>query len=126
MKLLVDECLHPTVATLLAGAGHDAVHVVDLGLRAALDETIMQAAVDAERVIISADTDFGELLAASGEALPSVVLLRRHGHEPAEQVAAILEAIEAVGDDLDAGAIVVVSDALLRVRPLPISRNEGS
>ena len=111
---------------LLTGAGHDAVHVVDLGLRAALDETIMQAAVDAGRVLISADTDFGELLAASGAMLPSVVLLRRHGHEPTEQVDAILEAIEAVRDDLDAGAVVVISDTRLRVRSLPIGRDRES
>ena len=126
MKFLVDECVHPTVATLLAEAGHDAVDVVGLGLRAALDEAVMQAAVDAERILISADTDFGELLAASGADLPSVILLRRHGHEPAEQVAAILAAIDAVGDDLEVGAIVVVSDARLRVRPLPIRGREES
>jgi predicted nuclease of predicted toxin-antitoxin system len=123
VKLLVDECLHPTVAMLLTGAGHDAVHIVDLGLRAALDATIMQAAVDSGRVLISADTDFGELLAASGAMLPSVVLLRRHGHDPSEQVDAILGAIEAVGDDLDAGAVVVISDTRLRVRTLPIGHD---
>ena len=32
MKFLVDECLSPTIATLLAQAGHHAVYDVDLAL----------------------------------------------------------------------------------------------
>lgn len=124
MRLLVDECLHPSVAALLAEAGHDAVHVGDIDLLAAVDEVVMAAAVSAERVVVSADTDFGELLAGSGDRLPSVMLLRRRGHEPSEQVAAILSALEVVGDDLVSGAIVVVTDTRIRVRRLPIGDDE--
>ena len=80
----------------------------------------MHAAVASERVVISADTDFGELLAASGDRLPSIVLLRTHRHEPADQVSAILAAFEAIGEDLASGAIVVVTDRRLRIRRLPI------
>lgn len=35
MKFLVDQCLSPTLATLLSGAGHDAVHVAERGMERA-------------------------------------------------------------------------------------------
>ncbi len=52
-----------TVARSLEAGGHDAVHVADLGLLGAVDTEVMLAAAESDRVLISADTDFGELLA---------------------------------------------------------------
>jgi hypothetical protein len=63
MKFLVDESLSTRVAELLQANGHDAVHVADLGLLGAIDPIVMQTAADAGRVLVTADTDFGELLA---------------------------------------------------------------
>jgi predicted nuclease of predicted toxin-antitoxin system len=82
VKFLVDECLTQDVPEHLTAAGHDAVHVRDLSLLGATDVVIMTAAVEGQRVVVSVDTDFGELLAKSGDPLPSVILLRRH-HDPA-------------------------------------------
>jgi predicted nuclease of predicted toxin-antitoxin system len=107
------------VAEGLSAAGHDAVHVSDLGLCGATDIEVMDAAVEEGRVVVSADTDFGELLAKSVRALPSVVLLRRH-HDPRSQVAAILGALRDVSDALDADAVVVITDDRVRLRSLPI------
>lgn len=50
---------------LLTGAGHDVVHVQSLGMHAAHDNEILQVAVEEDRVVVSADTDFGDLLASS-------------------------------------------------------------
>jgi predicted nuclease of predicted toxin-antitoxin system len=52
MKLLIDNALSPVVAALLAAAGHDAVHVRSLALRAATDEVIFQTAAEQERVLV--------------------------------------------------------------------------
>lgn len=73
-------------------------------------------------VLVTADTDFGDLLALSGESQPSVVLLRRPGRRPEERAKAIRAAFEAVGDRLDSGALVVVEPHRIRIRDLPISR----
>jgi len=63
VRILIDESLSGQVAELLAAAGHDVRHVRDLDLLGAPDTAVMKAADDEARVLISADTDFGELLA---------------------------------------------------------------
>ena len=81
MRLLIDANLSPRVAAGLRSAGLDARHVADAGLVTAADEAILEHAAANDLVIISADSDFGELLAASpGATSPSVVLLRSADH----------------------------------------------
>ena len=63
MRFLVDANLSPRVAALLDSAGFESVHVGDVGLLTAADQVILEHAAANGLVIISADTDFGELLA---------------------------------------------------------------
>lgn len=122
MKFLVDNALSPQVAALLNGAGHDAVHVRSLELHTAKDDLILQAAIEQQRVLISADTDFGTILAARTLTAPSVILLR-HGvpRRPEDQVALLLANLQAISTDLDIGAIVVFRPDRIRVRRLSSS-----
>jgi predicted nuclease of predicted toxin-antitoxin system len=124
VKLLVDECLSQRVAESLRSVGHDAVHVGARDLLGHTDGEVMACATNEGRVVVSADTDFGELLARSNAPLPSVVLLRRQVHEPDDQAAVIAEALDAAADDIAAGAIVVVTDTRIRIRSLPL-RGQG-
>lgn len=119
MKFLVDECLRALVAELLNEAGHDAVHVGDVGLLGKPDLEVMGFAATQVRVVVSADTDFGELLALGHVSTPSVILLRRN-HDPRDQAMTILSVLDDVSDDLDRGAVVVIVGDRVRVRSLPI------
>lgn len=77
MRFLVDANLSPKVAASLSSAGFESVHVGDVGLLTAADQVILDYAAANGLVIVSADTDFGELLALSrGAVRPSAVLLR--------------------------------------------------
>ncbi|MHA6781467.1 DUF5615 family PIN-like protein [Pseudonocardia saturnea] len=121
MRLLLDNNLSPRLVDALAPSGWDVVHVRSLHLHAASDPVVLRAALDDGRVLVSADTDFGTLLAASRATGPSVVLVRRVAGRRVEQLAGILLAnLPQVEGELRDGCIVVVGDDSLRVRPLPI------
>lgn len=72
-------------------------------------------------MLVSADTDFGTLLAASRATGPSVVLVRRVAARRVDQLAALLLAnLPHVDDELRSGSIIVIGDDSLTVRRLPI------
>lgn len=121
MRLLIDNALSPALAEQLRSAGHDAVHVRDYDLQAAADEEIFARAQQEQRVVVSADTDFGTLLATRQETSPSVILFR-HGTErrPQRQGEILLANLEAVEADLASGALVIIEPARIRVRALPL------
>lgn len=122
MKLLLDANLSPEVARLLKEAGHDAIHVADIGLLTATDPEILQAAAKKERILLTADSDFGALLALGSLASPSVLLLRSADHlRPTEQAELLAANLPLISEDLEKGAIASLTRDRLRVRELPIS-----
>jgi predicted nuclease of predicted toxin-antitoxin system len=118
MRFLVDQAVSWQVATAMTSAGHDAIHVREVDMVEAADEEILACAVRDNRVIITQDTDFGTLLAASQAARPSVILLRMRDGHPKAHAAAILGVLDSVKQALEEGAIVVIGDANVRVRKL--------
>ena len=121
MKFLIDQNLSPELAALLVAAGHDAVHVRERGLQRATDEVVLDAAASEERVLVSGDTDFGMLLARSGATGPSFLLFRQRGERrAAQQARLVLENLDALQVELEAGSVVVFTDDRARVRRLPL------
>jgi len=92
VRFLIDNALSPLVAQGLRGAGHDAVHIRDRNMQAAEDPLVLDLAATENRVLVSADTDFGTLLAN----------------------------LPAIADSLDSGCIAVIDNERLRVRTLPL------
>ena len=127
MKLLLDANLSPEVGRRLKEAGHDAIHVADIGLLTAADPEILQSAAKEERTLLTADSDFGALLALGSLASPSVLLLRSADHlRPNEQAGLIAANLPQIAKDLEKGAIVSLTSNRLRVRELPIAATDGS
>jgi predicted nuclease of predicted toxin-antitoxin system len=121
VKFLIDQALSPAVAIELNRAGHDAVHVRELGMQAASDAEIFDYAAEDDRVVVSADTDFGTLLALRKQTAPSVILFRhRSQHRPADQAALLKANMPQIVAALESGSIVVIEPDRIRIRALPL------
>jgi len=121
VKFLIDNALSPEVADRLTIAGHDALHVRQLGLATAADSVIFDLAAGEDRVLVSADTDFGTLLAMRRSMRPSVILFR-HGvqYRALLHASFILDHLAVIHDALDDGALVTIEPTRIRIRELPL------
>jgi len=106
--------------TALRKLGHDVVHAREVGYHMLLDAEILAHARTQSRIVLAFDLDFGDLLAAAGESLPSVVLVRTHNQRAESVTPRILDVAERFGRELEAGALIVVEDARVRLRRLPL------
>jgi predicted nuclease of predicted toxin-antitoxin system len=121
MRLLIDENLSWRLAELLTKTGYDAVHLRDLDAAGAPDTDVMVLATRENRVIISADTDFGALLAHTRATRPSVILVRALVDRRPPELAGIIAAnLETIHEHLDAGALAAFTQDGIRVRHLPL------
>jgi len=121
MRFLIDNALSPVLASLLEAAGHDAVHVRTVGLQRANDDVIFDYAAADDRIVVSADTDFGTLLAARSTQKPSVIQFRGAGSRRPEALATLLIAnLPQCAEALQSGSIVTLEPGRVRVRALPI------
>jgi predicted nuclease of predicted toxin-antitoxin system len=120
MKLLLDQGLARSAATMLRNSGIDAVHIAEIGSITSTDEEILQIAREQGRVVATVDADFHAMLALSGKRSPSVIRIRIEGVR-AQWLASLLQLItEQCAEALEHGAVITVTTGKLRVRRLPI------
>lgn len=79
MRFLLDENVSYRVAGHLKAAGHEAPHVSEIGLTSTEDAVIFARARDEGCVLLTADHDFVQMLFASGDTSPSLILVGYNG-----------------------------------------------
>jgi predicted nuclease of predicted toxin-antitoxin system len=122
MRFLLDENIPPSLAALLKKIGHEARHVVEIGYTSAPDFKISAFAAQSGEIILTHDTDFGTILALSGDSKPSVILFRLQATNNLTYIHLLEEHLLEFADNLLSGALVVIDEEKIRVRMLPIRR----
>ena len=122
MRFLIDNALSPWLSEKLREAGHDSVHVRDYGMQSADDKPILERAEQEQRTIVSADTDFGTLLAERKSQFPSFILFRGDlTRVPPKQLQILLANLPTIENALNSGSIVVFEPHRIRIRDLPLA-----
>lgn len=68
MRFIIDSMYPRSLAEMLSGEGHECFTASRLKISSATDQSIWQRAEELEAVVISKDSDFGALAAASRKA----------------------------------------------------------
>jgi predicted nuclease of predicted toxin-antitoxin system len=120
VNFLADMGISPRVVDELRRKEHDAVHLAEQGLQRMSDADILEKARRENRILLTPDLDFGELLAASGGNLPSVIIFRLRDMRSANVSRHLFSIINQQSESLSRGAILSVTEQKVRIRTLPI------
>jgi predicted nuclease of predicted toxin-antitoxin system len=114
VKFVVDESTGQSVVHELRRLGHDviSVHEIFPGLD---DPPILDIAVNEDRIVITNDKDFGELVYRSGLPHAGVVLFRLQDESAVNRVRMMREVLRTCGDKLEDN-FVVASERKIRIR----------
>jgi len=119
MRFLANENIPGPVVAILREHGHDVFWVKE-SMAGADDAMVLALAQDQHRVIVTADTDFGEL--AFHSRLPAqsgVILIRIDWKDPDVDNRVVVNALTSRDDW--SGNFAVVERDRVRIRPLPAS-----
>jgi len=120
MRFLADMGISPHAVIWLCNQGHDAIHIRDEGLERFADADILAKSRQEGRIVLTSDLDFGDLLAASGELLPSVIIFRMQNMRPENVQKHLAIVLDRYSEELDRGAIFSVNERRIRVHILPV------
>ena len=112
MKFLVDRCAGQRLAAWLRQLGHDVVEARERYPEPG-DQALLEWAVSEERIVVTIDTDFGELVFAHSHAHCGLVRLP---DVPADQRIALMEQVlTSYARELEAKSIVTIRGQRIRI-----------
>jgi predicted nuclease of predicted toxin-antitoxin system len=121
MKLLLDQGLPRSAATLLRDKGIDTIHVSEVGMSKAEDAKIIKWAQQEGSVVATLDADFHVLLALDAATSPSVIRVDKLQAQALTDL--LLMVIDECANELEQGAAVTVEPSRIRIRRLPLLPN---
>lgn len=122
MTFLADMGISQTTVSWLREQGFDVIHVRELGMITAMDSDILDLAFKEKYVILTFDLDFGDIMAASGEKLPSIIIFRLKNARPDNVNEHLSQVLKHSISALQKGTIISVNDRTYRIRHLPIKK----
>jgi len=120
MRFLLDMNMPVGFAEQLQAEGHEAVHAGSIGYRERADAEIFSHADHNNQIVVTLDLDFADIAASGRSPRPSVILLRLRSIRRSSLWDRLMVTIAETETALLAGAIVIVEDARIRIRRMPI------
>lgn len=118
MRLLLDQDVYAGTARFLLRLGHDVVPAARIGLSRAEDEEILRVAQEQNRILVTRDRDFGNLVFVQ-ELGAGVIYLRMVPSTQAAVHAELERVLSLHTEDELSQAFVVVKVEGHRIRHLP-------
>ena len=116
MRFIVDRCAGRRLAEWLRNNGHDVIDVRTLGPDPG-DRALLERAASENRVLITTDKDFGELIYLHG--LPHRGLIRLPDVRMARRISLVEDVINHHGQALEERAIITVQGNRIRISRPP-------
>jgi predicted nuclease of predicted toxin-antitoxin system len=120
MNFVADAGISPRTVEFLREQGHDVVHVRDIGMQRAKDSEILELARSQDRIVLTFDLDFGDLLALGLHDKPSTIIFRLDDETADSVNTNLLTVLAQTESDLRDGALILVQEFRYRIRRLPI------
>lgn len=108
------------VVEWLRKRGDDVVHLREQGLQRLPNGDIFEKATAEDRVVLTFDLDFGEIVASACGARTSIVVFRLRNTRTEHVITRLARVLLESRGALDQGAVVIVEDSRHRVRLLPV------
>lgn len=116
MKFLVDECISRSVVNFLK-TKFDTKYVQDISASISDDE-VLQIALTENRIIVTRDKDFGDMVFRDKKEHCGVVLLRLEIKHPQNQAAVITKVIDEYFNQLIGNFIVATDYSIKVIKPV--------
>jgi len=117
LAFLADECFSGFILRALQDAGFDVTRSID-SLPGADDSTVLELAVREDRILLTEDTDFGELTVRLGLPAVGVVRVELMALNRTARAQRVIAALKQLGEQVH-GAFVSIEPTRVRIRPLP-------
>jgi len=116
VKFLADECCDASLVEHLREDGHDVLYAVE-SMRGATDPELLHRSFAEERILLTEDKDFGELVYRLRKPAHGVLLLRFSTTARALKMRRLRSLLANQGARL-AGSFVTLEPGMTRIRPL--------
>ena len=120
MRILLDQGLPRSAASLLRDAEIEAIHTGECGMATSTDAEILEYARQEKYAIVTLDADFHTLLVLHHAVAPSVIRLRIQGLRGDATASLLLSLLERCDTELTRGAMISVTEDRVRIRYLPV------
>lgn len=116
-RFLIDEDLPLSLNGLLRQKGHSSEHIIKLGQRGSPDERVFALAQERNAVLVSRDTDFGNVLQFPLGSHHGIVVVRFPSETRSRVIVdSVVQMLTTIAESEFTGALIIIEPGRMRMR----------